>query len=150
MKLFRNIFGDQNPSESPPLIILHGLLGASGNWLSLAKNQFGSHFRTITVDLRNHGKSPHSESNMYGDMASDIIELMDDEHIEHAHILGHSMGGKLAMHLALEHADRVDKLIVADIAPRAYARSHDMIFDAFQLLTRRGVERERMFAEIYF
>ena len=130
MKLFSNTFGDQTAGTEPSLIILHGLLGSSGNWLTLAKNQFSNHFRTITVDLRNHGKSPHSDANSYADMVSDIIELMDDENIERAHILGHSMGGKLAMHLALEHAERLEKLIVADIAPRAYPRGHDAIFKA--------------------
>lgn len=112
--------------------MIHGLFGASGNWHTLAKKKFGLYFKTYTIDLRNHGKSPHSLDGTYADMAEDVLELMEDEGLEHAHILGHSMGGKLAMHLALEHPSKVDKLIVADIAPRAYPRSHDTIFKAFK------------------
>ena len=101
MKLFRQTFG-----EGDPLIVIHGLFGASGNWHTLAKKKFGLYFKTYTIDLRNHGKSPHSLDGTYADMAEDVLELMEDEGLEHAHILGHSMGGKLAMHLALEHPSK--------------------------------------------
>jgi esterase len=127
MKLYRQTFG-----AGEPLIIIHGLLGSSGNWQTLAKNRFGPSFRTITVDLRNHGRSPHSDTFSYVEMAEDILELMQDEGLERAHILGHSMGGKLAMHLALEHPEVVDRLVVADIAPKGYPRRHDAIFHAFR------------------
>lgn len=142
MKLFRQIFG-----EGHPLIVIHGLLGASGNWQTLAKNHFGLFFKTVSIDLRNHGKSPHADNGSYADMSSDLIELMDDEGISRAHILGHSMGGKLAMYFALNHPERVDKLIIADIAPRSYPRSHDYIFNAFhqvnlsEMTTRAEVEK---------
>jgi len=125
MKLFRQTFG-----SGFPLLIIHGLLGASGNWQTMAKTRFGPFFRTITLDLRNHGKSPHSDSFSFAEMAEDVLELMQDEGVDRAHILGHSMGGKLAMHMALEHPEVVEKLIVADIAPRKYHRRHDTIFNA--------------------
>lgn len=127
MKLFRQSYG-----EGAPLIILHGLFGASGNWRSLARNSFSHSFRVVSVDLRNHGRSPHSDEFSYRALMDDILELLVDEEIGHAHFLGHSMGGKLAMHLALEHSRVVDKLIIADIAPRAYKRRHDSIFRALR------------------
>lgn len=129
MKLFRHIVG-----EGDPLIIVHGLFGASGNWQTLVKNHFSTRFKTIAIDLRNHGKSPHSDQGSLADMAGDILELMADEGHDRAHFLGHSMGGKVAMHLALEHPMAVDKLIVADISPRAYPRRHDHIFSALKAL----------------
>lgn len=113
-----------------PLLILHGLLGASGNWRTLSRNVFGERFRTITPDIRNHGRSPHADEFSYEVVTADLIRLLDDLDIGSAHILGHSMGGKAAMHLALTHPDRVDRLIVADIAPRAYEPGHVHIFEA--------------------
>lgn len=138
MKLFAQITERQTPSaaasttDAPAadLIILHGLLGASGNWRTLSRNVFSKHFRTIAVDLRNHGRSPHSDAMSYEAMADDVVELMDRMEIERAHILGHSMGGKVAMTLALAHGPRVDRLVVADIAPRAYAPDHAGILKA--------------------
>jgi len=125
MELFRQSYGD-----GPPLVIVHGLLGAGGNWTSLARNFFGKHFRTIVVDLRNHGRSPHDDTFDYPSMSQDLVKLFDDEGISDAHLIGHSMGGKLGMHLALEHGDRIDRLVVADIAPRAYHSRHGSIFRA--------------------
>jgi esterase len=129
MQLFRQISGD-----GPPLLIIHGLLGASGNWATLVRTAYAPHFRTVTPDLRNHGRSPHHDEFSYPVMAADLIELMDEEGIESAHLIGHSMGGKLAMHLALHHPGRVQKLIVADIGPRAYVPSHEAIFSAMEAL----------------
>ncbi len=129
------------------LIILHGLLGASGNWRTLSRNVFSRHFRTIAVDLRNHGRSPHSDEMTYEAMAEDVVELMDRMEIERAHILGHSMGGKVAMTLALTRGRRVDRLIVADIAPKAYAADHAGILAALGAVDpathadREGIDR---------
>lgn len=125
MKLFYKEYG-----SGEPLIILHGLLGASGNWHTLSRNVFSEHFHVYTVDQRNHGRSPHGERFDYPAMANDVLELMDDQGIDAAHILGHSMGGKTAMFIATSHPDRVRKLIVADMAPRSYESGHDYILDA--------------------
>jgi pimeloyl-ACP methyl ester carboxylesterase len=116
-----------------PLIILHGLLGSSDNWHTLAKT-FGKQFRVFTLDARNHGRSPHSEVFTYEAMADDVREFLAQHHFPSAHLLGHSMGGKTAMHVALIHPQLVDRLIVVDIAPRAYTRQHDYIFDAVSSL----------------
>ena len=112
-----------------PLIILHGLLGSLDNWHTLS-SAFGKKFRVIAVDQRNHGRSPHSDEMTYGAMASDLLELFDRLALSSAYVLGHSMGGKTAMQFALDHPERVNKLIVVDIAPREYPPLHDGIFDA--------------------
>ena len=113
-----------------PIIILHGVFGSSDNWQTLGK-VFAEKFKVYLVDLRNHGNSPHSDEFSYKLMMEDIIELMDDEGIDSAHILGHSMGGKVAMHLATHFSNRLLKLIVVDIAPKYYAPHHQQIFDGF-------------------
>ena len=125
VRLHFNTFG-----EGDPLIIMHGVFGSSDNWQTLGK-VFAQHFKVYLVDLRNHGNSPHSDKFDYDVMVADVIELMSDEHIEKTHVLGHSMGGKVAMHLATKHAFKVEKLIVIDIAPKYYSPHHKQIFEGF-------------------
>ena len=120
MKLFYRKIGE----HKPVLIILHGLYGASDNWMSLAKT-WSSDYEIFLIDLRNHGQSPHSSIHSYEAMRDDILELMDDQKIEKAIILGHSMGGKVAMRLAMDNPERVNNLIVVDIAPRNYELNKD-------------------------
>lgn len=132
--------GDRNSGSGlsgnlPVLIILHGLFGAGGNWHTLANKDFSLFADVYALDQRNHGRSPHSESFTLDDMVHDLEEFMDSEEIEYACLLGHSMGGKIAMSYTLTHSDRVDKLIVVDIAPVAYPNRHEYIFDAM-----RGVD----------
>jgi esterase len=112
-----------------PLIILHGLFGSLDNWATMAKALAGE-FHVFAYDARNHGRSFHSGKFSYGVMADDIGTFMDQRGISSAYLLGHSMGGKSAMQFALTHPDRVDRLIVVDIAPRSYARKHDELIDA--------------------
>lgn len=111
-----------------PLIILHGLFGSADNWMSIAKDLSES-YTLYLVDQRNHGDSEHSDEWNYQVMAEDIVELMDDEGLDKAFVMGHSMGGKTAMFLALMHPERVEKLIVADIAPRYYPVHHQKILE---------------------
>jgi len=124
MKLFFRKYG-----EGKPLIILHGLFGTADNWNTMGK-RFGERFTTYLVDLRNHGQSPHSDEWTYDAMVEDIRGLMDDEGIETAHLMGHSMGGKVAMFFSLKYPSRIDKLIVSDISPRYYPVHHGEILDA--------------------
>jgi len=124
MKLFFQQYG-----SGEPLFIIHGLFGSLDNWHTLSK-RFAASFKVLAVDLRNHGRSPHSDIFTYPAMAEDVLELMDDQHIGSAHVIGHSMGGKVAMQLAVSYPERVDRLIVVDIAPRSYRRLHDEILDA--------------------
>jgi esterase len=109
---------------------LHGVFGSSDNWQSLGK-VFAEQNKIYLVDLRNHGNSPHSNDFNYILMVDDVIELMKDEGLENANILGHSMGGKVAMYLATHHPDHVAKLIVVDIAPKYYPPHHQQIFEGF-------------------
>jgi pimeloyl-ACP methyl ester carboxylesterase len=118
---------------APPLVMLHGLFGSTDNWLGVTP-KLAQHFRVFLVDLRNHGLSPHSDEMSFALMASDIAEFLDVRQVDRAHVLGHSLGGKVAMQFALTHAERVNRLIVVDIAPRAYAPEHVPIFKALLAL----------------
>lgn len=124
MKLNFKTFG-----QGQPLIILHGLLGSLDNWQTLGK-QFAEHYSVFLIDQRNHGKSPHSSAFSYPLLADDLAAFMEDNFISSAHILGHSMGGKTAMYFAMKYPDKLDKLIIADIAPVQYSQGHKVIFDA--------------------
>jgi pimeloyl-ACP methyl ester carboxylesterase len=115
--------------QGPALIILHGLFGSLDNWQTLAK-RWAEHFTVFTVDQRNHGRSPHDPDMNYQLMADDLIELMEDNFVFHAHLLGHSMGGKTVMKFALEYPDMVEKLIVADMSPMPNGGGHEEIFKA--------------------
>lgn len=128
MILFNRIYG-----EGPPLVILHGLFGQSDNWTTLAR-AWSKHYQTIAVDQRNHGQSPHEEAFTYELMAEDLAETLDALKLESVNLLGHSLGGKTAMFFAQQHPQRISKLIVADIAPRAYATHHNEIIDALKAL----------------
>ncbi len=131
MKLFYRKIGDEssNMEEVPAIIILHGLFGSSDNWLTISKS-FAPEHLVYLLDQRNHGQSPHSDSFTYKDMSDDLFEFMEDEKIDNAIIIGHSMGGKTAMRFAVEHPEKVCKLIVVDIAPKYYPIHHQEILDA--------------------
>lgn len=116
-----------------PLIIVHGLFGSADNWFSIAR-ELEKNFTLYLVDQRNHGDSPHTADWTYADMAEDLRELMSDEGISTANFMGHSMGGKTVMTLALKHPGLVDKLIVADIAPRFYPIHHQRILEGLNAI----------------
>ncbi|MFL5753232.1 MAG: alpha/beta fold hydrolase [Bacteroidia bacterium] len=113
-----------------PLLILHGLFGQSDNWNTLAKRFGENGFEVYAIDQRNHGLSPHSEEWNYEVMASDIKEFIDRHQLKDPILLGHSMGGKTAMFFALNYDGILDKLIIADISPRAYPPHHDDVLKA--------------------
>lgn len=106
--------------SGPPLLVLHGLFGSGSNWRGIAR-QLAPTCTVHCVDLRNHGASPWADSMDYAAMADDVLLLMERLGLERPAVLGHSMGGKTAMALALRHPQRVGRLIVVDIAPVAYA-----------------------------
>jgi esterase len=116
-----------------PLIILHGLFGSADNWLSIAKD-LTDHFTLYLLDQRNHGDSPHTEEWNYEVMSNDILELMEEEGLDAAHLMGHSMGGKTAMKFAVSHPEKVNKLIVADISPRFYPIHHQQILEGLNAI----------------
>jgi pimeloyl-ACP methyl ester carboxylesterase len=109
-----------------PLIIVHGLFGAADNWFTIAR-ELEKDFTLYLVDQRNHGDSPHSQDWNYAVMAEDLKELMEQEDLSSASFLGHSMGGKTVMTIAMNYPHLVEKLIVADIAPRFYPIHHQQI-----------------------
>lgn len=119
----------QRIGDGEPLILLHGLFGSSDNWGAIAKHLSKTH-NVISVDLRNHGKSPHHHAQSYVDMASDLVELCNELDLHNIHLLGHSLGGKVAMQFATTHPDRLDKLIVVDMAMRSYEDEHTHLIDA--------------------
>ncbi len=143
MKLFYRKFG-----QGKPLIILHGLFGQSDNWNTLGKQFSQNGFEVYLVDQRNHGLSPHSDEWNYPAMSDDILELIIDSKLENVLLLGHSMGGKSAMHFAVHHCEKISKLVVADIAPKKYPESNmDIIeglisVDLIKLQSRKEVEGE--------
>jgi esterase len=110
-----------------PLLILHGFLGMSDNWKSLGTQFVADGFQVHLLDLRNHGRSFHSDDFSYELMAQDVFEYCQANGLESIAIIGHSMGGKIAMLLATLHPNLVDKLIVADIGPKFYAPHHQDI-----------------------
>jgi len=133
MNLFAREFGQGNP-----VLILHGLFGFSDNWQTIAKALSDRHL-VVTPDLRNHGRSPHTESHTYPEMAADIQAFMERRWMFSADVVGHSMGGKVAMQLALEHPDLVRRLVVVDIAPGQAENKHSAIFQALLQLNLETV-----------
>ena len=132
--------------SGPPLIVLHGLFGSSENWETISR-RFSASFQVLAVDQRNHGRSPHSPEMSYPLMAEDLRELLEERGLERACVLGHSMGGKTAMQFALQHPARVERLVVVDIAPRAYAPRHQRIFQGLLSLDVARFESRKQMEE---
>lgn len=138
---------DTVAGKGPPLVILHGLYGAGNNWGRHVK-WLAEHWQVHTPDLRNHGHSPHSPLMSYEAMAADVVALLDQAGHDDAVILGHSMGGKVAMALALTEPERVRGLVIADIAPVSY--EHDLAYtiramdsvDLTQVRSRRDADTQ--------
>lgn len=126
MELFYREFG-----QGSPVIILHGLFGFSDNWQTVAKALSGDHL-VVTPDLRNHGRSPHVPTHTYAEMADDLHAFMEQHWMFSAAVVGHSMGGKVAMQFALSNPDMVSRLVAVDISPAAAEDNHSSIFDALR------------------
>ena len=133
--------------EGEPIFILHGLFGSLDNWQTLGKKLAESH-KVYLIDQRNHGKSPHSDSFSYHDMAEDLAELIRNENLDKITIMGHSMGGKTAMTFAVEYPNLLKKLIIVDIAPKKYPPHHDEIIDALYSLDLPSISSRREADEI--
>ncbi len=122
-----------------PLIILHGLLGSLDNWQSHARS-LSETYKVYIVDQRNHGRSPHFDEHSYALMAEDLKGFMDEQGIDKAMLLGHSMGGKTVLEFANHYPQMVEKLIMADISPREYHWNYDSIFAAIRHVKLDQVE----------
>ncbi len=123
-----------------PVVVLHGLFGAGRNWISVAR-ALASHYRFHLVDLRNHGGSPHTASMTYGDMVADVRRLLSSLALDEFTLVGHSMGGKVAMTLALNEARGLRRLVSVDIAPVSYPDRFVDIIDALQRLDLGSIAR---------
>ena len=141
MKLIHKVYGN-----GQPIIILHGLFGLGDNWRTIAR-KLEDEYLCVVPDLRNHGRSPHDDIMNWNVMAADVRELIDDLDLDEVILLGHSMGGKVAMQFATTYPERVDKLIVVDMAPKAYPPHHSHVITAIEALdpaacaTRDDAER---------
>ena len=132
-----------------PVLILHGLMGSLDNWQTIAKKLAENEFAVYTIDLRNHGKSPHSIKFSYELMCEDLLDFFKEHGIERASIIGHSMGGKVAMKFALTHPNFIQKLIVVDIAPVSYPDKHNIVFQALNHASAASaVSREEVLGKL--
>lgn len=142
MKLHSKITG-----EGFPLLLIHGLFGMGDN-LAMIARPLSQQFQVHALDLRNHGRSPRADSMRFVDMAADLTEYMAIQGIERAHLVGHSLGGKVAMQAALNTPSAVAKLVVADIAPVTYAsRGHDEIFAGIRAVKLADIASRRQAEE---
>jgi len=138
----KRLLNYQQLGQGSPVLLIHGLFGSLEN-LNMVAKPLSEHYQVISIDVRNHGDSFHQEGMAYSTLVQDIIALLDHLSIKRCVILGHSMGGKIAMQVALEYAERVEKLIVADIAPVNYPPHHLEIIKGLQginleLVTKRS------------
>ena len=128
MKLYSRVLG-----EGQPLIIIHGLFGMSDNWSSLAK-LYADFFEVHLIDQRNHGHSPHANEFSYLHLSNDLHQYITDNQLNDVIIIGHSLGGKTAMHFAVSFPELIHKLIIVDISPRFYPIHHDKIIEGLKIL----------------
>ena len=133
METVELFFEELGSPDNSPLIILHGFFASSRNWRQIAQ-RLSARFHVYAPDMRNHGASPHHPLMDYPAMAADLLRFIDQRGLATASLLGHSMGGKVAMWLALTNPDRINKLIVADIAPVSYKHSFDSTVLALKAL----------------
>jgi pimeloyl-ACP methyl ester carboxylesterase len=140
ISLYHREYGDPG---ALPVVLIHGLFGSSANWGGVAR-RLATGYRVLVPDLRNHGQSPHASTHDYPSMGEDLMGLLDRLAIDRAVLVGHSMGGKVAMHLALTRPDRVAGLAVVDIAPVRYAHGFASTLAGFAAVDvdRIGSRRE--------
>lgn len=134
-----NTISHGSATDLPPLMIVHGLYGSARNWGVIAKRLSDSR-QVIAVDLRNHGQSPWHDSHTYPEMANDLAEVVM-AHGGQMDVIGHSMGGKAAMMLALNHPGAVRRLLVADIAPVSYGHDQNQFIKAMRTVDLETLER---------
>jgi pimeloyl-ACP methyl ester carboxylesterase len=128
MELFFKTIG-----QGKPMIILHGLMGSSDNWLTQSK-LLADQYQVFMVDQRNHGRSSHNQEFDYKTLAGDLKNFIEQHGIVKPIVMGHSMGGKAAMNFAVQYPEMLDRLIVVDIAPKAYTVHHDSILEGLNAI----------------
>lgn len=142
MQLFYRRYGD---AGAQPLVILHGLFGASDNWVSYSRRIAEEGFEVFALDQRNHGQSPKSPMFNYEALTADIDEFIEEHGIENPVLMGHSLGGKVVMHFALENPERVKRLVVIDICQKSYPprQQHLKIINAIRSIDPSRLESRR-------
>lgn len=139
---------ETTPASHLPIVLIHGLFGDLNN-LGVLGRALRQDNTVIQIDVRNHGHSPHNESMNYQDMAQDVLALLDSLAISKAIIIGHSMGGKIAMAMTALAPERIANIVVIDMSPVAYnVRRHDNIFAALEAVTKAQVTRRQDAVEI--
>lgn len=144
-----NILNFKVFGSGQPLIILHGLFGSLDNWQTVAKQIAERNFQVFILDQRNHGNSFQSDEWTYEAMANDLKVFCEQQNLNQIVLVGHSMGGKVAMHFAVNFPEFVKKLIVVDIAPKVYKRHHDLVLEAINNLNLENL-KSRSEAEKHF
>lgn len=134
-----NMIAHGTPTDKPKLLIAHGLYGSGRNWSVIAK-RLADEREVVAVDMRNHGYSPWTETHSHGDLAGDLAEVIEAQGAP-MDVVGHSMGGKAAMMLALTHAEKVNRLVVADIAPVGYSHTQAHFITAMRSVALANVTR---------
>lgn len=142
MNIVNLAFEEYGENSNQPLIIIHGFFASSRNWRQIAK-RFSDRFHVYVVDMRNHGLSPHQPLMDYPLMAEDLKVFMDEQGLSTATILGHSMGGKIAMWFALNYPAKIKNLIIADISPESYQHSFDRTIQALKDLPLDQVKNRK-------
>jgi esterase len=148
MKLNARLQTAQQSTSNSPIVLIHGLFGSLDNLGVLARD-LGQNHTLLQIDLRNHGLSPRSSEMNYAAMAQDVVETLEEYAFEKAIIIGHSMGGKVAMALTAIAPERIDKLVLIDIAPVDYqVRRHDEIFAAINAVSSSGAKTRQQAAMV--
>lgn len=138
----------ENDQQRIPLVLIHGLFGSLSNLGGIARALYATH-AVLQIDVRNHGQSPHSSEMNYQVMAQDILETLDHLNIQQFSVIGHSMGGKVAMKLTELAAERLEQLVILDIAPFAYQENHhDQIFKALFAVKNAAIQSRKEATEI--
>ena len=140
VRLAATDYGTEDHPDAVPLAILHGLFGSGRNWASIAQHLAGRR-PVIAFDLRNHGSSAWAGGMQYGEMAEDVLAMLEERGYRRSALLGHSMGGKAAMLAAVRDPDMVERLVVVDIAPVSYPPHHLGMARAMRALDLTGIER---------
>jgi esterase len=135
MQLAFNQFNvtEDSAADRQSILILHGLFGSKRNWQSIAR-QLSEDFQVFTLDLRNHGESEHHDDMTYRAMADDIFQFISEHSLENVSVIGHSMGGKVAMQMALQHPEIINRLVIIDIAPVQYQHGFNDLIDSLKAL----------------
>ena len=140
VRLAATEYGPEEETGLPPVAVLHGLFGSGRNWASIAQ-RLAAHRPVIAFDLRNHGASAWAGGMQYGEMAEDVLAMLQERGLRRAALLGHSMGGKAAMAAALRDSDMIERLIVVDIAPVSYPPHHLGHVRAMRALDLSAIKR---------